>query len=116
MRLARTASPLPRKSGWQESNLRSPAPEAGGVATLPYSQKMKWEEGFASLNRGGALLERFPKPSVARQHACQPPSWAAREMPSPLSDAGCTLRPTHRLSVSRCSVTPLGHPSTAQSK
>ena len=38
MRLARTASPLPRKSGWQESNLRSPAPEAGGVAKLPYSQ------------------------------------------------------------------------------
>ena len=38
MRLARTASPLPRKSGWQESNLRSPAPEAGGVASLPYSQ------------------------------------------------------------------------------
>ena len=39
MRLARTAAPLPRKSGWQESNLRSPAPEAGGVAKLPYSQK-----------------------------------------------------------------------------
>jgi hypothetical protein len=38
MRLARTAAPLPRKSGWQESNLRSPAPEAGGVASLPYSQ------------------------------------------------------------------------------
>jgi hypothetical protein len=36
-------------------------------------------------------------------------------MPCPLSDAGCTLRPTHRLSASRCSVTPLGHPSTAQS-
>jgi hypothetical protein len=27
------------QSGWQESNLRSPAPEAGGVASLPYSQK-----------------------------------------------------------------------------
>ena len=43
MRLARTAAPLPRvavpKSGRQESNLRSPAPEAGGVAMLPYSQK-----------------------------------------------------------------------------
>jgi hypothetical protein len=58
--------------------------------------------------------ERFPVPSVTRQHACQPPSWTAREMPSPLSDAGCTLRPTHRLSVSRCSVTPLSHPSTTQ--
>ena len=38
MRLARTAAPLPRKSGWQESNLRFPAPEAGGVSGLPYSQ------------------------------------------------------------------------------
>jgi hypothetical protein len=35
MRLARTAAPLPRKSGWQESNLRSPAPEAGGVSVSP---------------------------------------------------------------------------------
>ena len=35
MRLARTAAPLPRKSGWQESNLRSPAPEAGGVSNSP---------------------------------------------------------------------------------
>ena len=35
MRLARTATPLPRKSGRQESNLRSPAPEAGGVANPP---------------------------------------------------------------------------------
>jgi hypothetical protein len=35
MRLARTASPLPRKSGRQDSNLRSPAPEAGGVAASP---------------------------------------------------------------------------------
>ena len=35
MRLARTAAPLPRKSGRQESNLRSPAPEAGGVARSP---------------------------------------------------------------------------------
>jgi hypothetical protein len=38
MRLARTAAPLPRKSGRQESNLRSPAPKAGGVADLPYGQ------------------------------------------------------------------------------
>jgi hypothetical protein len=39
MRLARTASPLPRKSGWQESNLRSPAPEAGGVADSPTARR-----------------------------------------------------------------------------
>ena len=77
---------------------------------------MRWEEGLASLNRCGALLERLPEPSVARRHACQPPSWTAREMPSPLSDAGRTLRPTLRFSVSRSSVTPLGRPSTAQSE
>jgi hypothetical protein len=35
VRLARTASPPPRKSGWQESNLRSPAPKAGGVSNSP---------------------------------------------------------------------------------
>jgi hypothetical protein len=35
MRLARTAAPPPRKSGRQESNLRSPAPEAGGVPSPP---------------------------------------------------------------------------------
>ena len=39
MRLARTAAPLPRKSGWQESNLRSPAPEAGGVASSPTARR-----------------------------------------------------------------------------
>jgi hypothetical protein len=115
MRLARTTSPLPRESGRQESNLRSPAPEAGGVAVSPTARRCQWEERLASLNRGGALLERFPEPSVARQHACQPPSWTARGMPCPLSDAGCTLRPSLRSSVSRCSVTPLGSPSTAQS-
>jgi hypothetical protein len=38
MRLARTAAPPPRKSAWLESNQRSPAPEAGGVANLPYRQ------------------------------------------------------------------------------
>jgi hypothetical protein len=35
MRLARTASPLRRKSGRQESNLRSPMPKIGGVAGSP---------------------------------------------------------------------------------
>jgi hypothetical protein len=39
MRLARTAAPLPRKSGRQESNLRSPAPEAGGVANSPTARR-----------------------------------------------------------------------------
>jgi hypothetical protein len=39
MRLARTATPLPRRSGRQESNLRSPAPEAGGVAYSPTARR-----------------------------------------------------------------------------
>jgi hypothetical protein len=39
MRLARTASPLPRKSGRQESNLRSPVPETGGVANSPTARR-----------------------------------------------------------------------------
>ena len=38
MRLARTAPPLPRESGRQDSNLRSPVPETGGVARLRYEQ------------------------------------------------------------------------------
>ena len=38
MRLAGTAAPLPRKSGRLESNQRSPVPETGGVANLPYGQ------------------------------------------------------------------------------
>ena len=41
MRLARTASPLPRKSGRQESNLRSPVPETGGVASSPTTSRSK---------------------------------------------------------------------------
>ena len=32
MRLARTTPPLPRTSGWQDSNLRSPAKEAAALA------------------------------------------------------------------------------------
>jgi hypothetical protein len=39
MRLARTAAPLPRRSGWQDSNLRSPAPKAGGVAVSPTTRR-----------------------------------------------------------------------------
>jgi hypothetical protein len=39
MRLARTASPLPRRSARLDSNQRSPVPKTGGVAKLPYRQK-----------------------------------------------------------------------------
>jgi hypothetical protein len=51
MRLARTAAPLPRKSGWQESNLRSPAPEAGGVASSPTA---RCPTSATARARGGA--------------------------------------------------------------
>lgn len=56
MRLARTAPPLPRKSGRQESNLRSPAPEAGGVATLPHDQKPIVEAPPAGLEPAASGL------------------------------------------------------------
>jgi hypothetical protein len=101
MRLARTAAPLPRvatRSGRQDANLRSPAPEAGGVADSPTARRQ--EQGGRRVWRpstGAERCQRLPEPSVARQHACQPPSWTARGMPCPLSDAGCTLRPKHRL-------------------
>jgi hypothetical protein len=116
MRLARTTSPLPRESGRQESNLRSPAPEAGGVAVSPTARRCQWEEGLASLNRGGALLERFPEPSVARQHACQPPSWTARGMPCPLSDAGWHEAPAAGLepALSRLTVARLTDSTTPE--
>jgi hypothetical protein len=117
MRLARTASPLRRESARLESNQRSPAPKAGGVPNSPTgrrSRRLGGRRAWLPSNGAARCSERFPLPSVARRHACQPPSWTAREMHSPLSDAGCTLRPTHRLSVSRCSVTPLDRPSTVQ--
>ena len=44
------------------------------------------------------MRESTPKPSVARRHACQPPVAAARG-PYPVSDAGCTLRPSLRAAV-----------------
>lgn len=56
MRLVRTAAPLPRKSGRQESNLRSPAPQAGGVATLPYSQKASRQGPPAGLEPAASGL------------------------------------------------------------
>ena len=117
MRLAGTATPLRRESARLESNQRSPAPKAGGVPNSPTgrrSRRLGGRRAWLPSNGAARCSERFPLPSVARRHACQPPSWTAREMPSPLSDAGCTLRPTHRLGVSRCSVTPLDRPSTVQ--
>ena len=56
MRLARTAAPLPRKSGRQDSNLRSPAPEAGGVAKLPHSQNTLPEAPPAGLEPAASRL------------------------------------------------------------
>jgi hypothetical protein len=53
MRLARTTTPLPRKSGWQESNLRSPAPKAGGVASSPTARRR------SSSTPGGTRTRSF---------------------------------------------------------
>ena len=84
MRLARTAAPLPRESGRQESNLRSPAPEAGGVATLPYDQKKncgrrdylpstgaeRWSTPSGAIR---CLSARLPATIVDRQRYALPP-------------------------------------------
>jgi hypothetical protein len=40
MRLARTAAPPPRTSGWQDSNLRSPASNADGVTSSPTARRI----------------------------------------------------------------------------
>ena len=60
MRLARTAAPLPRvalsrerRSGRQDSNLRSPTPEVGGVADLPYDQSVLAPRQDSNLRREG---------------------------------------------------------------
>jgi hypothetical protein len=72
--------------------------------------------GGICFPQSGRSVARTPPEAIRCPSARLPATvMTAREMPSPLSDAGCTLRPTLRLSVSRCSVTPLGHPSTAQS-
>ena len=60
MRLARTAAPLPRvalsrerRSGRQDSNLRSPTPEVGGVADLPYDQSSLAPRQDSNLRQEG---------------------------------------------------------------
>ena len=60
MRLARTAAPLPRvalsrerRAGRQDSNLRSPTPEVGGVADLPYDQSVLAPRQDSKLRREG---------------------------------------------------------------
>jgi hypothetical protein len=46
------------RSGRPRRRSRGAQSRRGGHA--PYGQKMKWEEGFASLDRGGALLRTLP--------------------------------------------------------
>jgi hypothetical protein len=84
MRLARTAAPLPRKSGWQESNLRSPASGAGGVASLPYSQS-KTPGGIRTRSSG--LRARRHHPSTTRASGS---GGRARTCPSRLTVARLT--------------------------
>ena len=71
MRLARTAAPLPRvalarerRSGRQDSNLRSPTPEVGGVADLPYDQSRSVVSGPAGARRPCDTRGREPSCSV----------------------------------------------------
>jgi hypothetical protein len=46
MRLARTAAPPPRTSGWQDSNLRSPASNADGVTSSPTARRISIDAGW----------------------------------------------------------------------
>jgi len=102
MRLARTAELLYRATislaGWSRtSDLRCPKP-AGWPSPLQPGEKAGGGSGFPQPGaETSPLCESSPKPSVARRHACQPPVAAAGD--PPLSDAGCTLRPTLRAAV-----------------
>jgi hypothetical protein len=58
MRLARTAPPLPRKSGRQESNLRSPVPETGGVACSPTARRRSSSTPGGTRTRASGLRTR----------------------------------------------------------
>jgi hypothetical protein len=71
MRLARTTTPLPRKSGWQESNLRSPAPKAGGVASSPTARRRTSTPGGI---RTRSLRVEGPASSPARPRGQEAPA------------------------------------------
>jgi hypothetical protein len=64
MRLARTAAPLPRKSGWLESNQRSPVPETGGVASSPTTRRRSHLVRVSGPLEGAGRTGRSP--STAR--------------------------------------------------
>src|SRR5207253_2903295 len=58
MRLARTASPPPRRSAWLESNQRSPAPAAGGVT----ASQLAGARSTQRHDRPVLVLPRLSKP------------------------------------------------------
>ncbi len=62
MRLARTAAPLPRRSGWQDSNLRSPASKADGVANSPTARRTSIDGGALVGGRVYFLAFSLPGP------------------------------------------------------
>jgi hypothetical protein len=68
MRLARTAAPLPRKSGRQESNLRSPAPEAGGVPNSPTARRRSWNTPGGTRTRSFRVEGPASSPLRPRGH------------------------------------------------
>ena len=84
MRLARTAAPLPRKSGRQESNLRPPAPEAGGVPSPLQPAK--------SSTPGGTRTRSFrvENPASSRSTTGAGSGGRARTCPSRLTVARLT--------------------------
>jgi hypothetical protein len=86
MRLARTATPLPRRSGRLESNQRSPVPDTGGVAFSPTTRCNKTPGGTRTRASGlrarrhrrfdhGGVLIGGPgvEPGPARYQRAVPP-------------------------------------------
>jgi hypothetical protein len=97
MRLARTAAPLPRdeRSAWLESNQRSPAPEAGGVAVSPTGSRTESTPGGTRTRASGLRARRHParprgrevggpglEPGPARYQQAVPPRTPTSEAPA----------------------------------
>ena len=106
MRLARTAAPLPRKSGWQESNQRSPVPETGGMAKLPYSQMRAFEAQSTTVESNHA----YPPYQSGACPAGPSSSCVAREShPAPPGSQPEGSLLALRRSLAGRSRTPVGH-------
>jgi len=87
-----------RRCGRVESNHHSLRRRGYSALSSPVLSVRKANVGGGTCfpQPARSVARALPAPSVACRHACQPPPWTARGMPRPLSDAGCTLRPSLR--------------------